>query len=565
MKHKIYIIIALIICVIGALLPLITIDVALYESDEPYQAYCTLAPDAMSPMAALTFALGRWWQAMFGEGLLQLRWLAYTIRIATALISGLWLWKMTRRPIASAVAFFAAAACVSTDVMYDWNVTSTLWLVALAIAMVECWRKPRWSTLAWVGACAALATLCRLPSGVVVLVVVAAIVAHGFWNTRVHEYTNARQGSQTNEGTSRRRSGEKRAGIALPLGWCMAVFLAVYFTVAWLCFGSLDEYFARWGEHYFVTGHEGILAIVWKELPYFISDGLAPFLLGVGCSLWAWLAWKSRVNRWSLWIDYLIGAAVACWALQRFVSHESWVSGLTFSWYLLCVVGVVANWKQMSQIRRVAGAVVLVFMVVEMIGSNVPWERFRVAACLGVWLFAVLGKEGQWRWLSGATLAMLAAMVGFNAMYPFRIECKWLDFTRRQATETLQIPYFEGVKVNEAYKTKLETNYRAILPYAQTPGGILILGHDKFVDNLALRGVNTRDDWPHRFEFNDPRQAAQLERELDATLPRYQYVAIGQAKPWHFDEVVAIHEPMLLSRGFHLILDTGQSCRIYGR
>ncbi len=564
MKRNIKYTIALIICVIGALLPLITIDVAIYESDEPYQAYCTLAPEAMSPMAPLTFALGRWWQALFGEGLMQLRWLAYTIRIATALVSGIWLWKITRRPLASAVAFFSAAACVSTDVMYDWNLTSTLWLVALAIVLVEYWRGPSWEKLVAIGIFTAMATLSRLPSAVTLLVAVGVIMAHGLLNTRIHEYASGREGHET---TRRRRneSGRRWPGIALPLGVWASAFLVAYFAVAWLCFGSLDEYFVRWGERYFVTGHEGLLATVWKDLPSYVSGGLLPFLLGVGCSLWAWVAWKIRVNRWSLWVDYLLCAVVACWAMQRYVSHLSWVSGLTFSWYLLCVAGVVANWKKMHQLRRVAGVIALLFMVVEMVGSNVPWKRFAVAVCLGVWLFAVLGKEGQWRWLSGATLAMIAAMVGFNAMYPFRIECKWLDFTRLQATATVQMPYFEGIKVNEAYKTKLETNYYAILPYAQSPGGILILGHDKFVDNLALRGVNTRDDWPHRFEFNDPRQAPQLEKELDATLPRYRYVAIGQAKPWHFDEVLAIHEPMLFARGFHLILDTGQCCRIYSR
>lgn len=551
--------IAILLVVIGLWLPTLTLGVSLYESDEPYQAYCTMAPEAMSPIAPLTFALGRWWQAVFGDGLLQLRWLAYVLRIATALVSGLWLWRMTRRPIAASVAFFAVAICQSTDVMYDWNVTSLLWLVALAVTLVDYWMRPRLGKVVAMGALVALATLCRLPSAVALLVAAGMIVARGFMNTRVNECASARGEVERNDEVASGR------GLALRLGLGAAVSLVVYFAGAWLCFGSLGKYFSRWGERYIVSGHGGILSTIWLELPRYLSHGWAPLLLGVGCSLWAWMAWKSRVARWSLWVDYTIGAAVACWAMQRMVSHYSWVWGLPFSWYLLCVAGVIYNWKKMGQAQRVAGVLALVFMILSIAGSNVPCERFIVAPFLGVWLYAMLGREGHMRWLSGATLAMLAAMAGFNAMYPFRIEVKWLDFTVGRATETIEMPYFEGIRVDQAYKTKLETNYHAILPYAQSPKGILILGHDKFVDNLALQGGNTPDDWPHRFDFNDPRQAARLEAELDATLPRYDYVAIGQAKPWHFDEVVAIHEPMLLARGFHLVLDTGQSCRIYSR
>ncbi|MCC8037871.1 MAG: hypothetical protein LIP02_07045 [Bacteroidales bacterium] len=565
MSSRLQYTIALGIIALGALLPLITLDVSLYESDEPYQAYCTLAPEAMSPIAPLTFAMGRWWQTVFGEGLLQLRWLAYVIRLATALVGAIWLGRTTRRPIAASVAFFAAMACVSTDLMYDWNSTSLLWLVALAITLVEYWNRPSWEKVVAIGVLSALATLSRLPSGVAILVAAGVIIAKGFSNTRMRERTSERQIEGTDTRLGQRVIPGRWPEPTLPLGVGVAAFLLAYFGGAWLCFGSIDEYFGRWGERYFVTGHDGILATVWHDLPRYLAGGCATFLLGVGCSLWAWLAWKSRVNRWSLWVDYLIGAVVSCWAMQRLVSHGGWVTGLTLAWYMLCVAGVVANWKGMSQLRRVAGVLALLFMIVQMAGSNVPWERFSVASCLCLWIFAVLGKDGPWRWLSGATLAMIAAMVGFNAMYPFRIECKWLDFTVNGANATLEIPYFEGIKVNQEYKTKLETNYQAILPYAQSPKGILILGHDKFVDNLSLRGINSRDEWPHRFEFNDQRQARQLERELDSTLPRYDHVAIGQARPWHFDEVVAIYEPMLLARGFHPVLDTGQCCRIYSR
>ncbi|MCC8037867.1 MAG: hypothetical protein LIP02_07025 [Bacteroidales bacterium] len=120
---------ALLLVALGCCLPLITLNAGFYEDDELYMAMVSLHPDGMSPVAPLTFLLGRWWQALFGEGLAQLHWLAYAFRVAASIVACLWLWRHSKRLILAALLFVVAVnayprGCFTTGM---WRATYGWW------------------------------------------------------------------------------------------------------------------------------------------------------------------------------------------------------------------------------------------------------------------------------------------------------------------------------------------------------------------------------------------------------------------------------------------------------
>lgn len=129
----------------------------------------------------------------------------------------------------------------------------------------------------------------------------------------------------------------------------------------------------------------------------------------------------------------------------------------------------------------------------------------------------------------------------------------------------MDIPYYEGIRTWPEYRDIYHSNYQALRRYAEQPGGVMIIGHDKFVYQLALRGVNAEEPWPHRFEYEFDENLPGITHEVLAQLPHYDHVAIVELRPWRQKWIVEKMRPVLEEQGFQQVEDTGYNCLIFSR
>ncbi|MCC8037870.1 MAG: hypothetical protein LIP02_07040 [Bacteroidales bacterium] len=527
--------ITILLVLIGLWLPTLTLNVAFYQDDECYQALCTLQEDAMSPIAPLTFMIGRWWQALCGEGLVQLHWLAYWIRIAGAVVVSLWFWRRTGRSVLASLVFVVMTSAPVRQPFYDWNVTSEFFLFCLIIGMIEYWRQPRlWLAVAMSGL-VALAGMFRAPSlisGVVLIVVVGIRLK---WNRQFW----------------------------VALGWGTLVLMLIWVGVIWLCFGSFEDYLGCFAERYIVSSHNRwyhFLGPIWRA---YLPHNWPSLLLGIGVIAWMWVSAKVAPTRWALWIDFALGIGASSWLLQRMVGNGDWLWGYTWAMYGFYIFAYCHVKRYLSGDLRVAGVLALVFMVLPMLGTNVPLARFAVVPFFAMWLYAVLP---QWRtWWTGTVLAMMVTLISYTAVFSFRRFHKEFDLPTGECTVGMRLPYFEGITMFPQYKEIFTQGYLTLLPYAQQPGGVMILGHTKYVYQLALRDVNAPDPWPHRVEYHQRDDSATIVKEFREVAPRYNTVAIANLFPWDQDKTRGMLIKEIHAQGYVLKEDNGYNCTIYCR
>ncbi|MCD8393393.1 MAG: hypothetical protein LUC85_00990 [Bacteroidales bacterium] len=527
---------ALLLVALGCWLPTLTLNVGFYEDDELYMAMVSLHPDAMTPVAPLTFLLGRWWQALFGEGLVQLHWLAYTLRIAAAAVAGIWLWQRSKRLIFAALLFVVAVCAYPRSMFFDWNVTSDLFLVGLLAVLIDWWQRPAGWRIVLMACMLTLAGWCRVPSFAAVVVVLAVLALKLGWKAQFWK--------------------------AFSLGFGVAILLSI--GVLWLAFGSVEGFVGHFGEKYIVSGHnrlERYFHLMWS---YYFPMCYKTFILGLLAIFVAWMAGRNGGDKVSLRRSLGVTLLVVAWTflLVRVVNPYDWVYGYVWAWVGFCVLAAVLAYKKLDPWRRMVTVTSLIFMILPLVGTNVPLARFNVATYLP---FLVFGLLGAWRqWFSVALALLGGAMVGYSALYPWCKECKDHSGGAGMATLTTSLPYLEGIKVSPELQEIYDTNYNTLKHYAED-GGVLILGHEKYLYGMALRGMNPPEPWPHRFESDNWEDIEGLVMEFYSVVPRYKYVAISELRSYRMPDVEGIFRAGLEISRFQLIEDTGYNCKIYCR
>ncbi len=527
---------ALILVALGCWLPTLTLNVGFYEDDELYMAMVSLHPDAMTPVAPLTFLMARWWQGLFGEGLLQLHWLAYALRIGAAAIACVWFWRRSKQLIFAALLFVVAVCAYPRSMFYDWNVASDLFLVGLLAVLIDYWRNPTAWRIVLIASFLTLAGWCRVPSFAAVVVVLTVLGLKWGWSTRFWK--------------------------AVSLGFGIVIVLSI--AVLWLSFGSRESLVEHFGEKYIVSGHnrlEQYLHLMWS---YYFPLCYKSLILGILAIITAWIAGHSGGTRITLRRPVGIALLVVAWTclLLRVLNPYDWVYGYVWAWVLFCLIAGAIAYKQQDAWHRLATVTSLIFMVLPLIGTNVPLARFNVATYLP---FLVVGLVGAWRqWFSVALVLFGGAMVGYSAFYPWCKECKEHSGGISEASELTQLPYLEEIKVTPELRDTYNTNYQALKHCAEN-GGVLIVGHEKYLYGLALRGVNPPEPWPHRFESDNIADTTALYREFNMVVQDYKYACISELRTYRMADVEAIYQPVLMRSGFRLVEDTGFNCKIYCR
>lgn len=528
-------VLAWVIVLAGALLPLVTLSTSFYEDDEAYQAWCTLSPGAMSPMAPLTFLVGRWWQAVFGAGLLQLHWLAYALRLGVAGIGCWWLWKRTGRAVVAALLFAVVCGGGGRDVYYDWNALNELIIVALLVVTLRYWERPNMGLAAWMGVLVGLMTMTRLPSIVAALVPIVAIAAKA--KSRVE--------------------GWKQLGVAT------GAFVVVVAGVILLAFNGFSDYVGSWGERDFTSGHTSLGWILWLNCKHFFRLTYLMYIVGLAIIAWAWVTVKMAPSSRVMWADVAVGAALSCWLAQLLRAKFQLIYGLNWALFTGALLVLFTQYRKLGSQARATAWITLAFTLLPMVGSNVVIFRMSVVLLLPFWVYALLPV---WRrWYTAAVTMIAAGLLGVNLWVPFHHYTKLVERPVTEATVTMDIPYYEGIRTWPEYREIYLTNYQALRRYAEQPGGVMILGHDKFVYQLALRGVNAEEPWPHRFEYEFDENLPGITHEVLTQLPHYNHVAIVELRPWRQHWIVEKLAPLLEENCFQEVEDTGYNCLIFSR
>lgn len=534
MSQRVQWILAVLIVVAGACIPLLIIDIGFDNDDEFYQAYCTLAPDAMSPVAPLTFLLGGWWQELVGTGVLSLRWLAWLFRIATAFLAAGWLLNRTRKPIVAASLFtlIACEANYSSELFWDWNYPNQLLMVLLVIQLIKMYEA-RWLYCCFgAGFTVGLLTMSRLPS--VVFAVPAVVVTC----------------------------------MACRRGWWKGILLgASGFVIAWVAvtlagFGSFEAYFSRWSERCFTSGHQS-LGQIWDNIIFTVIPKSTPtMLVAIGCVVWAWLSDKLIASCRVFWIAIAVGAVVASWAFQRAMLHYSWIYGWMWVWLAVEVVVMCRNYRGLGSAERVLAWLAVAFTLLPMLGSNIPMRRWSLVVMVPFWLWAC--RDVLRPWCKGFMVMLGTAAVLCTAILPYRQITKCFVLRAQDADATFSSPYLDGVRTWDDVGKNVDTNLATLSCYARKPGGVLILGHDKFIYQTLLNGVNQPDPWPHQFEYYVESEQDDIRRRIRQALPQYDYVALVEM--WDvFQGEKAAFEPEILAAGFQIAEETPYQCVIYAR
>ncbi|MCC8174902.1 MAG: hypothetical protein LUC85_00995 [Bacteroidales bacterium] len=534
MSKRLQWILAVMIAVAGACIPLLIIDIGFDNDDEFYQAYCTLDPDAMSPVAPLTFLLGKWWQAIFGNGIMPLRWLAWTFRVATALLAAGWYLKKSNKPIFAASLFtlIACEANYGSELFWDWNYPSQFFMVLLMIQLIRMYDTRSVYYSIGIGFIIGLMTMSRLPS--VVFVVPAVVIAC----------------------------------MAFRRAWWKGILLGLSaFAIAWVAvtlpaFGSFGEYFARWGERYFTSGHQSISKICDNIIYTVIPMSSPTMFVAIGCAVWAWVTHKLIPSRRAYLCVTVIGGLLAVWAFQRAMLHYSWIYGWTWVWLAVELVVMLRNYRELAPEERVVAWLAVAFTLLPMLGSNIPMRRWSLVVTVPFWLWACRDALKPW---CKAFMAMLGtAVVLCTAVLPYRQITKCFVLKAQDATSSFTSPYLQGVKVWEGVADNVDTNLSTLARYASKPGGVLILGHDKFIYETMLMGVNTPDPWPHQFEYYVEGEQDDIRRRTREVLSRYDYVALVEM--WDvFQGERQAFEPEILADGFRIAEETPSQCVVYAR
>ncbi|MCC8174900.1 MAG: hypothetical protein LIO91_00490 [Bacteroidales bacterium] len=528
-------VLAWVIVLAGALLPLVTLSTSFYEDYEAYQAWCTLSAGAMSPMAPLTFLVGRWWQALFGEGLLQLHWLAYVLRLAVAGIGGWWLWRLTGRAVIAALLFAVVCGGGGRDVYYDWNALNELWMVVLLVVTLRYWDRPSGTDAAWMGVLVGLMTMTRLPSIVAGLVPIVMIAA----------------------GAKGRGDGWKS------LGATTCGFLLVAIVVILLAFNGFSNYAGSWGERDFTSGHTSLGWILWLNCKLFFRLTYLMYIAGLAIIAWAWVTVKVAPNKRVMWVDVAVGAALSCWLAQLLRARFQLIYGLNWALFTGALLVLFTQYRRLGGKAHAVAWITLVFTLLPMVGSNVVIFRMAVVTLLPFWVYALMPV---WRtWYTASVTMIAAGLLGVNLWVPFHHYTKLVERSLPEAIVMMDIPYYEGIRTWPEYRDIYHANYLALRRYAEQPGGVMILGHDKFVYQLALRGVNPDEPWPHRFEYEFDENLPGINHEVVTELPHYNHVAIVELRPWRLQWIVEKIRPVLEEHGFREVEDTGYNCLIFSR
>ncbi|MCC8037869.1 MAG: hypothetical protein LIP02_07035 [Bacteroidales bacterium] len=534
MSKRLQWILALIIVVAGACIPLLIIDIGFDNDDEFYQAYCAMEPEAMSPVAPLTFLLGGWWQELVGWGVLSLRWLAWIFRIATAFLAAGWYFNRTRKPVVAAC-LFALIACEAnygSELFWDWNYPNQLLMVLLMIQVIMMYDTRLEYYSFGVGFTFSLMTMSRLPSVVFILPLIWML-----WKSYGYDWWK----------------GLVLGFVGFALAW-VAVTLAA--------FGSFEEYFARWGERYFTSGHQNFGQICDNILFTVLPKSAPTMLVAIGCVLWAWVASRLTPSRRIFWVVVAAGTVIAAWAFQRAMLHYSWIYGWMWVWLAVEVLVFLRYYKRLRHEGRVVGLLAIFFTLLPMLGSNIPMRRWSLVVMVPFWLWAC--RDVCRPWCKGFMVMIGIAVVLCTAMLPYRQITKCFVLRAQDVDEEFPTYYLRGVRGWSDVVNNVDTNFSTLARYSRKHGGILILGHDKFLYQTLLHGLNTPDPWPHQFEYYVESEQDDIRRRISEVLPQYDYVALVEM--WGvFEGERKAYEPEILAAGFHIAEETPYQCVIYAR
>ncbi len=354
-----------VLCILGGIL--ITIPGILLQSvenfDETYQALSVRFYQD-SPLAPLTFFLGNIWNRIFGDTLLNLRILQLLCYFVSIGIGCLIFYKMTSRKVMAAVLFMVlyASSRQMSMYLYGWD-TGAYPFAMLCMASVFAYiSRPSHKLAALTGVTAALFSMSRIPSVVIIPIIVFFIF---------------------------RFRGDKKGKLEDLV--CFSVCLLISLIgIVLMIYGNFGAFFKAWNPDNIITGHspyqfhrhlKGIIEIAPREL----VESLIPItcvIAGVGI---VWVKKKKLVVIVTLCVIISIITLSLLWILPIRIFFGGWL--------LIFIVALFYNplsglfYKQVrnqDEYNKKLFWVVVVFAVVPIIGSDRLLERWMVLPLLPV-------------------------------------------------------------------------------------------------------------------------------------------------------------------------------------
>lgn len=235
----------------------------------------------------------------------------------------------------------------------------------------------------------------------------------------------------------------------------MGVVIVLSVGVLLLAFGSVDGLVEHFGDKYIVSGHNRWSQYFHLMWSYYCPVCYKTFVLGLLAIFVAWVAGCREGSQVTLQKPVGVALLTVAWAclLVRVVNPYDWVYGYVWAWVLLCFLAGILAYKTSDSWHRMAIVTSLIFIVLPLVGTNVPLARFNVATYLP---FLAFGLLGAWRqWFSVALTLFGGAMVAYSAFYPMNKECKEREGSVGDATVTCSLPYMEGIMLTPPTKNDL--------------------------------------------------------------------------------------------------------------
>jgi hypothetical protein len=467
-----------------------------------------------SPLGLLSFYEGHIFQLLFGDSLLNLRFLAQTNVLATVLIGVGYYWYCTRDSIFTSILLLICmvSAPVCFEIIFDWNTASFPFVILNLIMLLE-YLKGRTGikSVVVLGIVQALMVETRLPLMVVVPITIVLF--------------------QITPNTSKKEA-LKNTVIYFASG--AVTTLVLYFVIL----GSPSNWLDAWSSKNIITGHRDIIVyfrnlmcIKWN-LPQagslLVALLVSPYILQIKSV-------KVRKIVFALSALFLIGYDLVAW--ERGVDRP--FNG--YYYFAVIVLFIVAYYfNQKNRAKVVEITVIVLSALLPAIGSDVMVLRpiwLFVLPILLVYLVAVRRSLLIWLLLSGCVVIESFCYTTYRL--------------RSRSNETLDIAGIEVMKQTHDHAKWVKDMVGDISANVPDLSKAVIVGSGKYlIDYLLTDGVGYHKDFFHYINYNGTECVDPLMFESMATK---EYIILSIVKRYTVD-TYSVNQDAIKSAGFEEIL-----------
>lgn len=389
----------------GLLLPMLLLRYDILWLDECYQLM-SVANFQDNPMAPLTFAMGHWWQSIFGDGILAIRIfmrLLYSLSIA---IGCAFFYVKIRNARLTSLMFMTLcfAACIFGMNIFNWDTSMFIFEVIMIWLCIDYWQTPKWQNVIAIGVLTGIITMGRLPFAVALIYLLPMTII-------------------------RHRASNYRRGIYEAIVMLSAAIASAALIVLCL-YGSLASYIGKLNPLYIINGHDlrdigYVVKRLWEITFCVLSSGAFVLSLLGSCVLLT----KAKRFRKLLFAGLLILWII--WGFERTTPPLQTFGGtLYYSWLLLFMF--IFGFLPIVRHHRIPAQnwIIMAIAFTAMAGSNGFFERVIVIQTLPMLLVYCYDEVKPWINYFIIILSTTSLCILAGRLYNFTIADSYVDFSR---------------------------------------------------------------------------------------------------------------------------------------